>query len=1109
MARMTKNFHLTVFGNQKLTAPNGEEIPLKTRHQAAILTYLALEAKGRPVRRSTLVELFWPDTTEKKGRHSFSQALFDLRRKLGKNSLESKNGTVKLSATISTELDGPAPKLENLGEPLMGLDDLAGVELSHWLDSARESLNRVLRETRQTDLSEYRASGDMKALRKAADILYQADPLNDAAALAIAEDMLLKGDETGASSTLRGHVLRVSESYGGSPHPEIIDLLKRLATRKPKKVKLVQPVVNMVGRDGELASVEGSWHSIHHGGAVSVLVAGQPGLGKTTLIEKFVDSVKARKWPCYFIQCHEMGRRIPYSAIADLINQLSEEPAVSGTEPGLLAEASRIVPELRLAYPGIPPVPDAEPDSVRLRVASALLGMMDEVCDGARLLVAFDDIHNMDQASKDTLYVLYHRMRARSTMFLCSARSPDVGQVTSRSDIMPWQSTIPLEPLDRAASRELLRAVAEDLDSELAERILELGQDNPHLIEILANDLRKNGEDAIVSRSDGSWNWRAPDTMNRALGGILFGLTTNSQRVLDLIAVVERQIKVTDAVSVLNIGDAEVEVSAMELLERGLVRFDGEALAMKNELHKLYVRSRMNPDIRRFMHARLARQVSASPNGFDTALEQAHHLMRADSLTEAVETVTGGARRAIDKGAPKEAETAILATDKATDVGESQELNFLLGKSLVSQFEYEGATKILKAVMEACTPQFTYFGETKRLLAESMYRGRVGSFGEILGMLHDAISHAEKCNNDLSLAGALQTLAEVAFFIGEDHLIASAANAAQKVVSRSSSEEAKGKASLTLGFCCLLKHDIPKATVAFSVANEHLQNLPLDTSYRRALNGLGMCYTGSGDFEAAKTTFEKSVSVADEIGESMGVAGSAMNLGFLRLEEGEYSQAEKWFRRALEANDSAPTGAVGRFINFAQLAMTTGRKTLVRQYISEAHSAAVRSSQPRDKIDLLLTKADFALSEKDELAAWDFLAEAESISQRHPSALATDTAQIGRLRRHAIYSTAGWQAVEEFDRQSPRGDRVRVLNRLEIGIFLAWARKHAGVEASDQMIKVLIEESISRGLFGMLARLHCLGVLPLDLPPKTDHKSSAQIISDAFSDAPQVPVFGL
>ena len=160
--------------------------------------------------------------------------------------------------------------------------------------------------------------------------------------------------------------------------------------------------------------------------------------------------------------------------------------------------------------------------------------------------------------------------------------------MVSRSDIMPWQSTLPLSPLDRESSRALLSAISENLESDLAERVLELGQDNPHMLEILINDLRENGDDAIVSLKGpkSEWKWRASGTMNQALTGLMVGLTANSRRLLDLVAVIERQITIDEAVRVLSIDEKDAKSAALELLERGLWRSDGGALEMKKERPK-------------------------------------------------------------------------------------------------------------------------------------------------------------------------------------------------------------------------------------------------------------------------------------------------------------------------------------------------------------------------------------------------------------------------------------------------------------------------------------------------------------------------------------------
>ena len=55
----------------------------RTRKQAGLLAYLAVEARDRPAPRDRLIELFWPDVDPELARHSLSQALTAIRQHLG------------------------------------------------------------------------------------------------------------------------------------------------------------------------------------------------------------------------------------------------------------------------------------------------------------------------------------------------------------------------------------------------------------------------------------------------------------------------------------------------------------------------------------------------------------------------------------------------------------------------------------------------------------------------------------------------------------------------------------------------------------------------------------------------------------------------------------------------------------------------------------------------------------------------------------------------------------------------------------------------------------------------------------------------------------------
>src|SRR2546425_4743109 len=118
------------------------------------------------------------------------------------------------------------------------------------------------------------------------------------------------------------------------------------------------------------------------------------------------------------VPCQEIGEGIPYATVSELITALGRDPAASGTEPLWLAEASRVCPGLRTIYPGIPPAPDAPTDSIRLRVAEAVIRMMEAVADNGSVLLAFDDLQFLDPASREVLRSEEHTSELQSLAYL-------------------------------------------------------------------------------------------------------------------------------------------------------------------------------------------------------------------------------------------------------------------------------------------------------------------------------------------------------------------------------------------------------------------------------------------------------------------------------------------------------------------------------------------------------------------------------------------------------------------------------------------------------------------------------------------------------------------
>src|SRR5207249_2220895 len=359
-----------------------------------------------------------------------------IRSRLGTDAVTGREQDVQLLAELPSDLSalrqGQVATVR-VAEPLQGLDECAGAEFAHWVDGARVRLKAQARDALRAALQDTRTKGNLSETHLLAAALYEVDPLCTDAVYALAERALLDGDTVAAVRLLKDQVRRAQAELGANPNPEIARLLRRLergerpgflAQPSPLPERLIRPRA-FVAREVELGQLEAIWSRVGGAAYQTCLISGAPGIGKSSLIRRFATSLGARALPVFMVPCQEIGQGIPYATVSELITALGRDPAASGTEPLWLAEASRVCPGLRAIYPGIPPAPDAPPDSIRLRVAEAVIRMMEAVADNGPVLLAFDDLQFLDPASREVLFLITRGLERVPTLILAGARAGD------------------------------------------------------------------------------------------------------------------------------------------------------------------------------------------------------------------------------------------------------------------------------------------------------------------------------------------------------------------------------------------------------------------------------------------------------------------------------------------------------------------------------------------------------------------------------------------------------------------------------------------------------------------------------------------------------------
>ncbi|RBP14088.1 SAM (Sterile alpha motif) domain-containing protein [Roseiarcus fermentans] len=224
-----------------------------------------------------------------------------------------------------------------------------------------------------------------------------------------------------------------------------------------------------VGREEDLALLLRRWERARGGEGQFVQVVGEPGLGKSRLVEEF--RARLGETPCTWVEwatsqllqntpLHPLaewgrlrfgGADVPADKrLADLEEALGRAKLDAGETAALVAPLLDIpVPEAR--------APRRAPEEVRRRQLAALAAW---IVSGARaqpLVLAFEDLHWADPTTLDLMKTLVDRGAAAPLFIVATARPEFRAPWATRSH----HGVVSLVPLDRAEIRKMVGTIAE------------------------------------------------------------------------------------------------------------------------------------------------------------------------------------------------------------------------------------------------------------------------------------------------------------------------------------------------------------------------------------------------------------------------------------------------------------------------------------------------------------------------------------------------------------------------------------------------------------------------------------------------------------------------
>jgi DNA-binding CsgD family transcriptional regulator len=413
-------------------------------------------------------------------------------------------------------------------------------------------------------------------------------------------------------------------------------------------------MATLVGRDAEIARLAALLDDAAAGRAVTALVSGDAGVGKSRLVTEATTIAIQQGFTVLSGQCAEIGDSVPYLPFADALR----------TAPPRVEEAIKARPVLSWVLPDTG-WQTAEADwsgLTRQQMFGAVLGLLAELATEAPVLLVLEDLHWADHTTRHLVTFLARMLHRERVAMIGTYRTDDLHRRhplrTVVAELLRLPSVVPVElgPLPAAALAEHLSQIAAGAGGRPLESQRRNGGGRLSAADLNSIVARAEGNayyaEELLAASAGS-SGALPSGLAALLLARVEQVSDAAQQVLRAAAVAGRRADDGLVRAASGLPDAEYEEAVREAVAHQLLLPDGlDGYAFRHALLREAVYNDLLPGERTRLHARLAALLNDIPGA---AAELAHHSLASHDVPGAFSASVRAGEEAERIGAPAEA----------------------------------------------------------------------------------------------------------------------------------------------------------------------------------------------------------------------------------------------------------------------------------------------------------------------------------------------------------------------------------------------------------------------------------------------------------------------
>jgi tetratricopeptide (TPR) repeat protein/transcriptional regulator with XRE-family HTH domain len=518
----------------------------------------------------------------------------------------------------------------------------------------------------------------------------------------------------------------------------------------------------------------------------TVLLEGEPGIGKSRLMREIARDATARNVATLSTNCYEIERATPYQPVIDLVTRALDrltDAALRTIAPVSLAELAALVPEIAERCPGLPPLSNDFPEARQARLPRAVDQLLEAARGGHPCLVMIDDLQWADDASAQVFQYLARRTAQRPVLMLCACRDEEVDSDERLARLVESlrreadARRVRLDRLEPADTEALVAAVADSKfgATGLAERVHRETEGNPFFLISILHALN-DGETPLASGANGEPGL-LPDALRAAVRARLAHVPKDLRPWLETAAVLGRRFDFDTLLEVTREPEAQLLDALEALVRRHLLREEAEGGVFDFSHDKL--REVVYHDIggarRRRLHQSVAEALERRGEGeaHERDARLAEHFERAHVWPKALRHLVLAGEHSLTLFAMRDAlhwlDRAIALAElhpEALDAPGRLALHELRGNARAQGGQTQGAVADMRRVVDAARAGGDRQKARDALVRLGMAYRRADAYEAATACLTEALAESRALNDERHAADTLYHLGTVAWSTG-------------------------------------------------------------------------------------------------------------------------------------------------------------------------------------------------------------------------------------------------------------------------------------------------------------------------------------------------------